>query len=38
MPRHIYADVLDLEGTPKVGSGECVALVQQYAGAPLTAS
>ena len=38
MPRYIYSKVLDLEGTAKVGSGECAALVQHYAGAPLAAS
>ena len=33
---YVYAKVDDLEDTEKVGSKECVALVQQYAGAPVT--
>lgn len=35
---YIYAQVDDLEGTAKVGSKQCVALVQRYAGAPLASS
>ena len=37
-PRYSYAKVDDLEGTSKVGNGQCVALVQHYAGAPVTAN
>ena len=35
---YIYADVDDLEGKPLAGSGQCVALVQTYAKAPLTST
>lgn len=31
---YIYSQVDDLEGTAKVGSKQCVVLVQHYAGAP----
>ncbi len=34
---YIYSEVEALEGTDKVGSGQCVAIVQVYAKAPLTA-
>ena len=34
---YIYSKVDDLENTPKVGSKQCVALVQTYARTPLTA-
>src|SRR5687768_4295719 len=34
---YIYSKVDDLEGTAKVGSHHCVALVQHYAGLPVTA-
>lgn len=34
---YVYAKVDDLENTDKVGSRQCVALVQKYAKAPLTA-
>lgn len=33
-----YADVDTLEGAAKVGSGQCVALVQVEAGAPVTST
>ena len=33
---YIYAKVDDLEGTDKVGSKQCVALVQTYAKLPVT--
>jgi hypothetical protein len=33
---YVYADVENLEGTPLVGDGQCVALVQKYAKAPQT--
>ncbi len=33
---YVYAKVKELEGTPKVGSKQCVALVQHYAKAPAT--
>ncbi|MFP5390835.1 MAG: BPSL0067 family protein [Gammaproteobacteria bacterium] len=33
---YVYADAAKLEKTPKVGSGQCVALVQHYAGLPGT--
>ncbi|WP_374580578.1 BPSL0067 family protein [Pseudoduganella sp.] len=32
--QYIYSQVADLEGKAKVGSTQCVALVQAYAGAP----
>ena len=35
---YVYAQVDDLEGTEKVGSKQCVALLQQYAGLPRTSS
>ncbi|SFS09674.1 BPSL0067 family protein [Sphingomonas jatrophae] len=35
---YVYAEVEDLEGTDKVGGGQCVALVQHYTSAPLTAN
>jgi hypothetical protein len=35
---YVYAKVDDLEGSDKVGSQQCVALVQHYAKAPLTSS
>jgi len=34
---YVYADVDKLEGTDKVGSTHCVALVQHYARLPATA-
>lgn len=34
---YVYPNARQLEGTDKVGSKQCVALVQVYAGAPLTA-
>jgi len=34
---YVFAGVDFLEGQPKVGSKQCVALVQQFAHAPLTA-
>ena len=33
---YIYPRAKDLKGEPVVGSHQCVALVQEYAGAPLT--
>lgn len=33
---YIYPKVKDLKGEPVVGSHQCVALVQAYAGAPTT--
>ena len=33
---YIYAEVDDLENTDKVGSKQCVVLVQHYAKAPVT--
>ncbi|WP_425228165.1 BPSL0067 family protein [Sphingomonas sp.] len=33
---YVYTDVDDLEATDKVGSGQCVVLVQHYAAAPVT--
>lgn len=33
---YIYAKVSELEDTEMVGSHQCVALVQKYAGAPVT--
>jgi hypothetical protein len=33
---YVYAQVDDLEGTAKVGSKQCVALLQHYAGLPAT--
>lgn len=35
---YVYAKVDDLEGTDKVGSKQCVALLQHYAGLPRTSS
>ena len=35
---YVYAKVDDLDGTDKVGSHQCVALVQHYAKAPPTGS
>ena len=35
---YAYSKVDDLEGTDKVGSGQCVALVQVYAKAPVTSA
>ena len=35
---YIYSDVAELKGKPVVGSRHCVALVQHYAGAPVTAN
>jgi hypothetical protein len=34
---YVYGNVDQLEGSDKVGSKQCVALVQHYAGAPNTA-
>ena len=34
---YIYADVDNLQGTSKVGTKQCVALLQHYAGLPRTA-
>lgn len=31
---YIYKDAALLERTPKVGNGDCVPLVQHYAGVP----
>ncbi len=31
---YVYLQVSDLEGKPKVGTTQCVALVQTYCGAP----
>ncbi len=33
-----YANAAELKGKPVVGSRHCVALVQHYAGAPVTAN
>ena len=33
---YVAPNAADLDGTPSVGSGQCVALVQQNSGAPLT--
>ncbi len=33
---HVYAKVDELEGTDKVGSHQCVALLQHYGGLPST--
>lgn len=33
---YIYPNAKDLKGKPVVGSHQCVALVQEYAGAPTT--
>lgn len=33
---YVYSDVEKLEGTNKVGSKQCVVLIQQYAKAPTT--
>ncbi len=38
MPYPPYSKVAALEGTEKVGSKQCVALVQQYVGTPVTSS
>ncbi len=38
MPYPPYSKVAALEGTEKVGSKQCVALVQKYVGAPRTAA
>ncbi len=38
LPTYRYADVETLDGAAKVGSHQCVALVQLKAGAPLTAA
>jgi len=35
---YVYARAAELKGRPVVGSRHCVALVQQYAGAPVTAN
>ena len=35
---YLYAKAADLKGKPIVGSGQCVALVQHFAGAPTTAN
>lgn len=35
---YVYANVDDLDGTDKVGSKQCVALVQHYARLPATSS
>jgi len=35
---YVYADVDDLENTDKVGSKQCVALLQHYASVPRTTS
>ena len=35
---YVYPKAKDLDGKPVVGSHQCVALVQEYAGAPLTSS
>jgi len=35
---YIYSRVDELEGTDKVGSKQCVALVKYYAGTPATAT
>lgn len=35
---HVYAQVDDLDGTEKVGSKQCVALLQHYANLPRTTS
>ena len=33
---YVYSDVENLDGTDKVGSKQCVALIQHYARAPNT--
>ena len=33
---YVYSNVDDLDGTAKVGSHQCVALVQHYANLPHT--
>lgn len=35
---YVYSQAKKLKGEKKVGSGECVALVKHYAGAPVTAA
>jgi len=35
---YIYSNAAELKGKPVVGSRHCVALVQHYAGAPVTAN
>jgi hypothetical protein len=35
---YVYSNVDDLDGTAKVGSRQCVALVQHYAKLPVTAN
>jgi hypothetical protein len=35
---YVYADVEALKDTDKVDGGQCVALVQHYAGAPVTST
>ncbi len=35
---YVYAKVSDLEGATKAGNGQCVAIVQTYAKAPLTSA
>jgi hypothetical protein len=35
---YVYPKAKDLDGEPVVGSHQCVALVQEYAGAPLTSA
>jgi hypothetical protein len=38
MPSYVYSKVDDLEGTGKVGSKQCVVLVQHYTKAPQTSA
>lgn len=33
---YVYSNVEDLQGTAKVGTHQCVALVQKYGGLPVT--
>lgn len=33
---YVYPQAADLDGQPIVGTRQCVALVQEYAGAPIT--
>lgn len=35
---YIYPKAAELKGQPVVGSRQCVALVQEYAGAPITSA
>lgn len=35
---YVYPKAADLDGQPVVGTRQCVALVQEYAGAPITAN